>query len=340
MYGKSPKYSRTNRGRSTRSGRGSGAGSFKRAYVPKRRTYSGHNGYNRTMRGGIKRETKYMDDYYNLNAWQKRTNAASGVGGGFTNWILGGVLRTEKTEVALTSDQGLIHAPQTVSLANCLTNVESGTTASTRIGNVVEPRFITVKGVMTASTTTSIKDPETTYNTEAGSGEQTVIERYCRTSIRLMVIRDKSMNEQGFVNFTDMFTPPITEDINTSEFMWNRNINTMGRYEILKQAEWTLDQDDPQKCFNWTIGLGGKQIRYNGGTSSRVVVGGQYQSGWTAGTGTAQGAIVLGSRSSDAQSMTNGIYIIGVATNISNATNVEMGSPTIVFSTRCGFYDN
>ena len=37
---------------------------------------------------------------------------------------------------------------------NCLTNIGSGNTANTRVGNLIQPRFITIRGVLEASKTT------------------------------------------------------------------------------------------------------------------------------------------------------------------------------------------
>lgn len=290
------------------------------------------------MSGGLKRETKYIDDHLNLAKWKQKTTPGATSLGGFTDWILGGTVTKTNRFIAGTSTATNVYAPMDVAVPNCLSGIGTGTTANTRIGDLVEPRFMTIKGVMTASTTTDLQDPETTDNTEAGTNQGTVIERYCRTSIRVMIIRDRSMNEQGFVDFTDVFEGSGGGGENA--FLWNRKIDTMGRYEILKQSEWTLDQDDPQKSFNWTIGLGGKQIRYNGASTAKYRTDmANPQTGWTVGGDPTVGHIDLGAYM-NAQSMTNGIYILGVATNLSNASTEEISSPGIMFTTRIGFYDN
>lgn len=303
------------------------------------------------MSGGLKRETKFMDDYLNLAQWKKHTQTGANQSTGFTNWVLGGVVTKEQITVA----QGvstLIKAPRDIAVPNCLSNIDTGTSANTRIGNLIEPRYITVKGVVTAAVTNFMDDPETTDKTEDGSSGVTVaVQRYCRTSMRVMIIRDKSMNEQGFVDFSDMFGPPSAGvGTDTNAYLWNRKIDTIGRYEILKQVEFNLDQDDPQKTFNWTIGLNGRQIRYNGASTNRYtqLPSPAAQAGWTnngvemkdydfSGTG---GRINFGAMSADRQSMTNGIYVIAVATNITNAATEQMASPTMSMSTRVGFYDN
>lgn len=345
MYGKSYKNRRTNRGRTYRAGGRTGRSMVKRAYAPKRTSYG-----RRTVTRSIKRETKYMDDYYNLGQWQgKNINMTGTNGSGSQNWVLGGFMKNTGLTVGRNNTLGTAGSVITQvndAMPNCLTNIGSGTTANSRIGNVVEPRYISVKGVVCAATTNDVKDPETTFKTDPGDTD-VVVERYCRTSVRVMIVRDKSMNEQGFINFTDMFAAPAGySDGDTDAFLWNRKIETMNRYEILKQGEWTLDQDDPQGSFNWTIGLGGKQIRYNGAVSGkwRNLPGNTGLWNWVPDATAAvplEGSIVLQGISSDTQSMTNGIYILAVATTVGNGPKMgQSGSPSMMFSTRCGFYDN
>ena len=169
---------------------------------------------------------------------------------------------------------GNVNAVQSKMTPNCLTNIDSGTTASTRIGNKVEPKYITIKGVCTAGSTTNPKDNETTDNVEAGT-TNSVIARYCRTTMRIIIIRDKSMNEKGYVTYSDVYAPPSQTSAGqatmaaANPFLWNRKLDTIGRYEILREAEFTMDQTDPQKAFNWTIPLKGIPIKFNGaGTAS------------------------------------------------------------------------
>ena len=250
------------------------------------------------------------------------------------------------------SGLGNVGAVQKKMTPNCLTNIDSGTTASTRIGNKVEPKYITVKGVRTAGSTTNPKDGETTDNVEAGTTN--IIERYCRTTMRTIVVRDKSMNEKGYVEYSDMYAPPMQTSGGQSTmaaanpFLWNRKLDTIGRYEVLKQVEFTMDQTDPQKAFNWTIPLKGIGIRFNGaGSASRWGSATNYQAPVTGnmvgpgGLGNMAEVYVENFNTRDAQSMTNGIYILAVAhTGDTTTTGGDYASPAIMFSTRCGFYDN
>ena len=150
-----------------------------------------------------------------------------------------------------------------------------------------------------------------------------------------------------------MFGPPTSTTANqsamaaTNPFLWNRKLDTIGRYEILKQEEFTLDQDDPQQSFSWTVPLKGIRIRFNG--ASNLTRAQWYNTMVVPVSGTSSPASymngghtnVSATQNTDTQSMTNGIYILAVAHsgNTGSDTSVNV-SPSMIFSTRCGFYDN
>lgn len=302
----------------------------------------------------ISREIKYDDDYMNLAEWVKmgqpiysNINAA-----GFVNYVLGGVIKTGMSGVPMQLGNGgnpnYVNLGATIQVPNCLTNVNSGTTANTRIGNVIQPRYITIKGVVTASRTNFMDDPETTVN-QSGLDTQVVTAqaRFIRTSVKVFIIRDKSMNDKGFVEFNDVFAAPMQSAgglaaPNQNPFLFNRKIDTIGRYEIVKEFEYQLDQDDPQKSFTHVIALKGKPIRYNGAVSTSMLgsANGPLWNpvGETTVGGSAGPQVML---SADAQSMTNGIYILAVSHSTVTAINNIDGfsSPQIVMSSRLTFED-
>lgn len=302
----------------------------------------------------ISREIKYDDDYMNLAEWVKMgqpiiSNLNSQ---GFVNYVLGGIIRTGMSSVPFEFNSGgnlnMYRLGATVQVPNCLTNVNSGTTASTRIGNVIQPRYITIKGVVTASRTNFVDDPETTVN-QAGLDTQVVTAqaRFIRTSVKVFVIRDKSMNDKGFVDFNDVFAAPMQSAgglaaPDQNPFLWNRKIDTIGRYEIVKEFEYQLDQDDPQKSFTHVIALKGKPIRYNGAVTPNVLgrgTGPVYNPVGETTVGGSTGPQVM--MSVDAQSMTNGIYILAVShSTITTVNNIEgFSSPQLVLSSRLTFED-
>lgn len=307
-----------------------------------------------------KKETKYDDDYYNLNAWTQFNQTGSLYTAGFTDFVLGGVVKT--ANVQLTGTNATLNGSSIHSAVitkeesygpNCLTNVDNGTTAFTRIGNVISPKFLTLKGVITAAQTKSGVDPETVAKEIGGVEALTLVPRYCRTSVKIMVVRDKNMNEKGFVEYSDIFAPPTSvtagmmDQAAVNPFIWNRKLDTLGRYEILRSMEWTLDQTDPQKSFTVLVPCMGIPIRFNGSANKALnwndqtmftdVMGITSVDSISATTSTAATKAKV-KASSDSQSMTNGLYILAVAHCNSVDTN-NMFSPAIVFSSRLSFDD-
>lgn len=302
-----------------------------------------------------RREIKYDDEYFNLNKWEKYAENAGGQGAAFMNWVLGGVVKTEKMLATQVRD-GMggnlvnVYADDVTMMPNCLTNVDTGTTAKTRIGNLIAPRYITIKGVLSAARTVDPKDGETTFKDEPGSDPMTFLLRYMRTSIKLIIVRDKSMNEKGYVTYNDVFEQPaVGSNGQGNPFLWNRKVDSIARYEIMKEYEFELDQDDPQASFSYTIPLMGKTIRYNGAASTWQYEGGRavgadyinnvaFANGITPSVASVRAL----KKSSEAQSMTNGIYILAVAhTAVAGTLDMERyDSPTMIFSSRLTFEDN
>lgn len=308
-----------------------------------------------------RKEIKYDDDYYKLNAWQQYNQEASGNASGFVNYVLGGMVSSAPDTNFIVGWAGGLGTSATVNVVkqemmpNCLTNIDSGTTANRRIGNMVQPRYLTLKCVLNAALTNNLDDPETLGKSEEILDVNTVIERFCRTSVKVFIIRDKSMNEKGYVSFNDVFDAPTgaSTGAGNNPFLWNRKIDTISRYQILKEREFQLDADDPQSSFTWVIPLKGVPIRFNGSSSatamwSQVGPGGMSGTGidttgssWPDGSMTTFKTGVAAQGSSDSQSMTNGIYILAVA-HVGKKTGGQgnMMSPAITFSTRLTFEDN
>jgi len=294
-----------------------------------------------------RREIKYDDDYYSLQAWSKTVSQGgmNSIEAAYTNWVLGGVIQRSSSDWKMTAGGNAIegYVAQDEYSPNCLTNIGSGTTASTRIGNMVQPRYITVKGVINAGMTNNPRDGETTWRAESGKEPITMVNRYMRTSVRLIILRDKSMNEKGFVEYSDVFEQPGA-DAGPNPYLWNRKIDTIGRYQILKTMEYDLDQDDPQRTFSYNIPLNGIAIRFNGS----VIKSGHNTAGptapWYNGMGGVEGGTTTSFTlrgSADAQSMTNGIYLLAVAHCGTEALGApeRYKSPSLVFSSRLTFED-
>lgn len=317
-----------------------------------------------------KAEIKYSDSALNFNKWTETSTTGGGIGSrtyGSMDYVLGGLITYQSDVHGLKSEiiqinggSGLGNNGATANMGyivaypNCLTNVESGTTAKTRIGNIIQPRYLRMQCVLGGAKTNHPKDPETTWKDEPGTGpDPEAIERYARTSIKLYVVRDKNMNEKGYVEYDDMFERP--DHINAqnggsvSPFLWNRKVDTMGRYEVLKEKEFTLDADDPQRSFTFVIPLKGVNIKYNGSVSPQALTGGfggYGNIGSIDGNGNFTPNITSVNTSfnivkgQQPQSMTNGIYLLAVAHCFVGVGGTENWvSPELMFSTRMTFQD-
>lgn len=294
-----------------------------------------------------RKEIKYDDDFYSLKSWTPFMHADAGGTTNWVNYVLGGVIGKAGSSGFVSTTTSTGYVPAITYAPNCLTNVSSGTTAKTRIGNLVQPRFITVKGVLEAAKCNLPTDAETTINQEGVDPNATAQTRYIRTSIKVFIIRDKNMNEKGFVRYEDVFEPAnqgLSTEATKNPFLWNRRVDVIGRYDIIKTMTIELDQDDPQRSFTEVIGLRGKAIRYNGSAAPTAQLQ-AFQPVYTAEnvTTTQPGWVtnVTLNSSVEVQSMTNGIYLLAVSHSCTSALLSEANfmSPGIVFSSRLTFED-
>ena len=221
---------------------------------------------------------------------------------------------------------------------------------------MIQPGFITIRGVLEASKTNVVSDAETTINQEALGESAAAQARYIRTSVRVYIVRDKHMNEKGYVRYDDVFEPPDSSATSSpaaaglNPFLWNRKIDVINRYDIIKVLSFELDGDDPQKAFTTIVALKGKAIRFNGAAKGGVVVtgarsplydssGSLYPSGGDGSNAFEANVRLQGS--SDVQSMTNGIYLLAVSHSctVNSLSASNFTSPSLVFSSRLTFED-
>lgn len=311
----------------------------------------------------MRRELKICDEYIVGNKWTPAGlgDAEQRLDDKIINWVIGGKIGRELVPVARwgvvsggTNELGLANVEY---MANCLTNVQTGTTISSRIGNSIEGKWIRVKGVLSAAKIIAGAngDPEVLNQLLAvpdPTNGETGMLRYMRTSVKLYLVRDRSMNEYGYVRYTDVFEPPggsrgPNDPGAGVPFLWNKKMETGSRYEILKEMTIELDADDPQRSFEMSASLGGKSIRYNGAAGYRFQPGivsnpadGEIRD--SAGNlvqGRVAGVNLQGSK--EEQSMTNGIYLLGCACVNQETIFAAKGvtSPTLVVNSRMIFED-
>lgn len=340
---------------------------YKKAVGPKRRlkTYVKRDNEKTYAKFGAgKMEKKYDDDYIESDSWTQFLKSPSPMAGPSAGYVLGGRMARVNNQFAQVmtgvgpTTTGLEGHLQAITMTpNCITNIDSGLTSMTRIGNLVDPQWIRLKGIVAASTTTQPtgSDPEITFN-NAAKGDTTTeaadylpTHRYCRTALKIFIIRDKHMNEKGFVDYRDVFMEPSGNDggwglAASQPYLWNRKIDTLDRYQVLKEITFNLDQDDPQGQFDELISLKGYPIKYNGAAGINWTTG-QYNAKIKLANGNRESALGFGALSSsvEEQSMTNGIYILGVSftngTDYAHLTTGDINSPKLTMSTRLCFED-
>ncbi|QIK03933.1 capsid protein [Northern red-backed vole stool-associated circular virus 68] len=143
-----------------------------------------------------------------------------------------------------------------------LKGLPQGTNATSRIGNVINVKYIKGNITLTANTITNA----TTGFENAQYGEAViddvanVLVQYVRTTYRVAIVRDLQVNSTAqIVSWGDVFS-----GLNgTAGVHSELNVANMGRFRILMDKLVNLDADDPMKTIPYLLkGVG--NIRYNG----------------------------------------------------------------------------
>lgn len=187
-------------------------------------------------------------------------------------WLRGKMAAWEIHYYSEGPGRGQISAMYADVRSNSLTNVKTGTDETNRIGQRVKVRKIDLKGIVVAG----VKEWEGGYpnmNIWKGMGEDGEMKvgfhdkstgwpwkRFVRTRVRVVVVRDKSWNDKGWVSWGDVFE----KKENSTILDWMTRIDRMNRYEILHDEVFEVDADDPQMCFDRTIQVREGTINYGG----------------------------------------------------------------------------
>lgn len=211
-------------------------------------------------------EKKYFDKTYQAN------NNRTTTGDVASSSVL------KDTGVTFISNQWGTYAFGSTSASTVISNdmlkgLATGTTARTRIGNKIKPRYL--KGAFTFTACT--------LNNAGGDvgqgGEQwaqagTVSEVYMRTTYRFMIVKDLQVNStDNEVTWQQVMDTTGLQAGVHSEL----NVDNMGRFMVILDRTFTVDADDPQKTINFN--LAGSRIgpvRYNGPTGTALTDKGVY----------------------------------------------------------------
>lgn len=154
--------------------------------------------------------------------------------------------------------------------------VATGTTARSRIGNKIKPKYL--KGAFTF--TAAMVNEDTTK----AQGGETLIEpaanqtrAYLRTTYRMVIVKDMQVNSTATdLRWADVFDSDMSTG-ETGGIHSELNIENMGRFIVLEDKLFTLDADTPQKTCPFMIpGSRIGQIRYNGPGANALTDKGVY----------------------------------------------------------------
>lgn len=137
-----------------------------------------------------------------------------------------------------------------------------GTNATSRVGNVVNVKY--VKGNITLTANTTLNASTGYENAQFGEGmvEDTagVLIQYLRTTYRLVILRDLQVNSAA----TGVTWGEVFSNLDgTSGVHSELNVANMGRFNVLVDKLVNLDADNPQKTMPFIFRNLGR-VRYNG----------------------------------------------------------------------------
>lgn len=273
MSSRSRMYSRTPARRYTRS-------AYTRRATTRRRTTNKRSnlrfatvGYTRNI------ERKYSDKTYKSNA----LSAIAGTLDGEFNIVdslMNGAMFKSSTGWTDYNFNGL-SVPQIVS-NDMLKGVNTGATATTRIGNKIKVEYIKGAFTFTAATLKYNEDEGAAPGMPQG-GEQAPllptevgnVSPYLRTTYRFVIVKDMQVNSTDTqITWDQVFESTAAGGSGVHSEL---RVDNMGRFIVLQDKIFTLDADDPQKTCPFTIsGRSVGNVRYNGSTVQALTDKGVY----------------------------------------------------------------
>lgn len=171
-----------------------------------------------------------------------------------------------------------------------LKTVDQGTTASTRIGNKINPKYI--KGAITltaaklANPSTGTTNGDMNGESVATPGNATTTWEFLRTTFRVVIVMDLQVNSvDTHINWNDVFENGTGAVGETGGVHSELKIANMGRFRILSDKMTTLDAKRPQDTMRFMVnGSSIGSVRYNGPTANALTDKGVYVI-WSAYTG-------------------------------------------------------
>ena len=150
-----------------------------------------------------------------------------------------------------------------------LKGVPQGVDTKSRVGNVIDVKYVKGKIMLNANTiTNAIASSENAQYGEAALDNGGVnLKQFLRTTYRVAIVRDLQVNSVTTgISWDDVFQSSyagVSPGNFYGDVMGELNVANMGRFRVLMDRTVELDADDPQKVINFMIKNVGK-VRYNG----------------------------------------------------------------------------
>lgn len=176
---------------------------------------------------------------YNYTTWSIANNV---------QWIFANIVAVP-TQIATT-----------VSNPYLLTGVAQGTDGNMRVGLSINPKSLMVRGSATAARSSTPTDSEAQQTAKTAPV-------YIRTTFRMIFFKSMEPgSEPGHVYWNDL----IQSDNSFMNIFGFSNLQNTGRYVIVKDVQFTIDNDTPQKDFNLAIPISPRSLRFRATSSYSV----------------------------------------------------------------------
>ena len=177
--------------------------------------------------------------------------------------------------------------------------VAQGTTARTRIGNKITPKY--VKGAITLTASKLAGPSEGATNGDmngealATASDASYVYQYMRTTFRVVLVMDLQVNStDANIKWSDVFEQDSDSGWRLGGVHSELRVDNMGRFRVLSDKVMTLDAVRPQETMRFMVsGKSIGSVRYNGPDGTALTDKGLYViwAGYTGGVvATVQGA--------------------------------------------------
>lgn len=207
----------------------------------------------------------------------------------------------------------------TATTNDLLKNLAQGTTATTRVGNKITPKYIkgsiTLSAAKLAGPSTGASNGDMNGEALATAANATAVWQYLRTTFRVVIVKDLQVNSADTkIDWNEVFESGTGSVGETGGVHAELKIANMGRFKILDDRLVKTDAVNPQETIRFMVpGAKIGHVRYNGPSTTALTDRGIYVI-WSA-------------------------YTSGVV-SVTQGTNLGMVKPGVTMHSRLCFTDS